>query len=142
MKLHIRLFFVSLALIVFAIVLVKILDFSPSEAVVVQSEATAYFITFVGVILSFRWFKVKATAVEPGEEVPSRNLELQKKVLYVLLGINALNALILVFSQKESVQMMVGISIIVLLISPSVFRTMQEKDVVTASKEPEGEDEA
>ena len=131
MKLHIRLFFLSLLLIVLAIVGVQMMNFSPSEALIAQSEATAYFITFVGVILSFRWFKMRATPVAQGEDVPEKNLEYQKKVLYILFGINVLNALILIFSQKESIQMMVGISLIVLLISPHIFRTMQEKEILS-----------
>ena len=136
MKLHIRLFLISLALIVVAVVVVKLIDFTPSEAVVAQSEATAYIITFVGVILSFRWFKIHATPVDVGQDIPANNLVCQKKVMYILLVINALNALVLVFSQKESVQMMLGISLIVLLISPHVFRTMQEKDTIVKECDP------
>lgn len=131
MKLHIRLFLLSLLLIIAAIVGVQMMDFSPSEVLVTQSEATAYFVTFVGVVLSFRWFKMRVTPVAQGEDVPAENLEYQKKVLYILFGINVLNALILIFSQKESIQMMVGISLIVLLISPHIFRTMQEKEILS-----------
>ena len=140
MKLHIRLFLISIFLIVLAIVGIQMINYAPSEAMVAQAEATAYFITFAGVILVFRWFKQKATPVGEGEQVPVSNVAAQKKVLYTLLGINVLNAVILMVSQKQSVQMMVGISLIVILISPHLFRTMQEKDgVVETSSEEKDE---
>lgn len=127
MKLHIRLFFISVAFVIVAILVVKSFSYEPSEALVVQSQAIAYFITLAGVILSFSWFKRKAISVDVDAEVPKENIVLQNKVLYMLCGINFINAMMLIFTQEQSVQMMAGISLMMLLIAPTVFRTMQEK---------------
>ncbi len=127
MKLHIRFFFISVAFIVVAIFVVKMFSFEPPKDLVIQSQAIAYFITLAGVILAFSWFKRKAISVDIDTEVPKENIVLQKKVLYVLCGINFVNAMMLIFNQEQSVQMMAGISLMMLLIAPTIFRTMQEK---------------
>lgn len=127
MKLHIRLFFISVAFIITAIFVVKIITYVPSEALVVQSQAIAYFITLAGVILAFSWYKRKAIPLEIDADVPQENLALQHKVLYMLCAINFINAAMLVCTQEQSVQMMAGISLMMLLVAPTVFRTMQEK---------------
>ncbi len=129
MKNHIKAFLLSVVFIIVGIVLSRVVEADLSDALVEQSKAISYFVTLAGIVTVFSWYKRKAVEVEIGElEVPTENVQLQKRVYIYLLIINFINAGMLILSTEQSIQLMAGISLIMVVVSPVVFRTMQEKD--------------
>lgn len=98
-------------------------------SLVEQSKAISYFVTLAGIVTIFSWYKRTATPVEIDvTDIPQENIDKQKKVLRYMLFINIVNAVMLALSTEKSIQFMCGISLLTVIISPFLFRTMQEKD--------------
>lgn len=143
MKNHIKAFILSAVLLVLGGILSKYITLELSLELIEQAKAISYMVTLAGVVVLFSWYKRTATPVDEGdEETPLENIAKQNRILIYLVIINLVNALMLSLSTEESIQMMAGISLLVIIISPIVFRTMQEKDTMHPSEEvkPEAED--
>lgn len=136
MKPHIKAFLLS-AIVVFAAgILSKYIELELSLPMVEQAKAISYFVTLAGVVTAFSWYKRTATPVAEGVlETPPENIEKQKRVLIFMVIINVINAGVLSLSTEQSIQLMAGISLLVVVISPIVFRTMQEKDAMPPKEE-------
>ena len=131
MKSHIKAFFISIVLVFAGGILSKYLDLKFSLAMVEQAKSISYFVTLAGIVTAFSWYKRTATSVVEGEsETPPENVVKQKRILLYLVIINFLNAAVLLLSTEESIQLMAGMSLLVVVISPIIFRTMQEKDAM------------
>lgn len=129
MKPHIKALFVCIIFVFGGAILSKIIETDFSPAMLEQAKAISYFVTLAGIVTAFSWYKRTATPVESGvTEIPEENQKLQKRVLLYMIIINFINGGVLILSTEESIQMMTGISLLVVIISPIVFRSMQEKD--------------
>ncbi len=127
MKIHFKIFLVSAALVILSGVLSGRLDLLLSEALIVQAQSISYFFTLAGVVFAFSWYNRTATPVKEGVYALEANLKKQNRILYYLLCINVINAGVLLINTTQPVQLMTAISLLVVLISPMIFRTMQEK---------------
>ena len=128
MKNNLKVFLLSAFLVTLGGVLSKYWEIELSLGMMEQVKAISYFVTLAGIVSAFSWYKRTATPVpENDENVPVENISKQNRVLIYLLVINTINAGVLLFSQVQPIQLMIGISLLVVLISPVVFRTMQEK---------------
>ena len=131
MKNHIKVFILSAILLILGGVLSTYIDLDLSVPMVEQAKAISYMVTLAGVVVLFSWYKRTATPVDEGvSDTPKENIAKQNRILVYLLAINAINAVMLSLSTEESIQMMAAISLLVVLISPIMFRTMQEKDTM------------
>lgn len=136
MKNHLKVFFVSIAFVILGALLSKQIDIHLSVELVEQAKAISYLVTLGGVVVAFSWYKRTASPVDAGvEETPKENVEKQNRVLFYMFVINLINAAVMTLSPVEPIQLMTGISLIVVIISPVVFRTMQEKDAVAPKEE-------
>lgn len=138
MKNHVKAFLASAILIILGIVLSKFIIIELSVELIEQAKAISYLVTLAGIVVAFSWYKRTATAVEERvTETPPENVIKQNRILTYMVIINLVNAVMLSLSTEQSIQMMAGISLLVVIISPIVFRTMQEKDAMPAKAEDE-----
>ncbi len=118
----------------------KQLDFTLSETLLAQAEAVSYIITLVGIVVAFGWYKRNIVSINSDEETPKQNIEKQKTVLNYLFTISVINAALIALGSGDSTQMMALIILSVILISPIIFRSMQDKDKtneITKNKDSE-----
>lgn len=143
MKNHIKAFILSAVIVLAGGILSKYIDLNLSVEMIEQAKAISYLVTLGGVVTAFSWYKRTAIPVEQGDEsVPAENVEKQNRVLIYMTIINFVNACVLSLSPVEPIQLMSGISLIVVIISPVVFRTMQEKDAVAPKEEDNNEEQS
>jgi len=136
MKNHIKAFILSAVLLLLGGILSKYITFELSVPLIEQAKAISYMVTLAGIVVLFSWYKRTATPVEAEVTVtPSENVAKQNRILLYLVIINFVNAIMLMLSPEQSIQMMASISLLVIIISPIVFRTMQEKDAMPPSQD-------
>ncbi len=129
MKYHLKIFIISLTLVTLCFVLSRNMEMVFPVALVEQAKAISYLITLVGIVVVFSWYKRTAVLVEQEASVsPPENTRKQKRVLLYLLIVNAINAGVLLFSSEQSIGLMIGISLMVVLIAPFIFKTMDETE--------------
>lgn len=127
MKLNIKIFLFSILAVALGVFLSHQLNVELSKELLAQAESISYVLTLAGIVVLFSWYNRKAIRTEDGEDELPANLAIQTKVMYYLLLINIMNAGVLICSTIQSIQLMTGISLLVVLISPAIFRTMREK---------------
>lgn len=127
MSLHIKIFLASAVLLAAGYKLFDCIDYSLATVVIEQAKATSCMFTMVGIIVLFGWYKKKVALNEVPAEVSTDNIKQQKKVLYYMLAINFLNAIVLTITIDKSTTMMALMSLMVVIISPIIFRTMHDK---------------
>lgn len=127
MQLKYKIFLLSLLAVIVGVLLSHQLNVELTESMLAQAESISYVVTLAGIVFLFNWYNRKAVRVADDEEELPGNIILQRKIMYYLLFINVMNACVLICSIKESIQLMTGISLLVVLISPAIFRTMREK---------------
>ncbi|MDA3852830.1 MAG: hypothetical protein PF444_01095 [Bacteroidales bacterium] len=136
MKKHLKAFIASAVLVVLGAILSKQITLELSLELIEQAKAISYMVTLAGIVVLFSWYKRTATPVDEGvTETPVENLAKQDRIFLFLVLINLVNAVMLMLSNEQSIQMMAGISLLIIVISPIVFRTMQEKDVMPPKDE-------
>lgn len=137
MKEHIKALLISIVLISAGVVLSKNLVTDFSAALIEQAKAVSYFVTLAGIVSAFSWYKRTATKLDFGtNEVPATDVVKQNRVLVYLVIINFINAGVIIFSTEKSILLMSSISLLVIAISPVIFRTMQEKEATPTEKSP------
>jgi len=127
MKYHFKIFLISAFVVLACAILSQVLGLESSAPVLAQAQSISYFVTLAGIVVLYGWYNRRATPVKEGEETPADNIKRQHTVLKYMLFINVVNAAVLCFSTSQPVQLMTAISLLVVLISPMIFRTMQEK---------------
>lgn len=136
MKKHVKAFIASIVLVVLGAILSKQVTLELSLELIEQAKAISYMVTLAGIVVLFSWYKRTATPVDEGvTETPVENMAKQNRIFIFLVIINLVNAVMLMLSNEQSIQMMAGISLMIIIISPIVFRTMQEKDVMPPKDE-------
>ena len=141
MKYHIKIFLISLALIVAGLFLSKSIELTLTDSLLAQAEAISYIVTLVGTVVAFSWYNRSATPTTNSTEIPIENIKKQNKVLNYLLIISVINSLIILVNNDKPSQMMALIGLMVIIISPVIFRTMQEKETNTIGENTEDKNE-
>lgn len=136
MKNHVKTFIASAVLVLLGGILSKYITLELSVELIEQAKAISYMVTLAGIVVLFSWYKRTATPVDEGvTETPAENVAKQNSIFIYMIMINLVNAAMLLFSTEQSIQMMAGISLLIIVISPIVFRTMQEKDAMPPKDE-------
>ena len=141
MKYHFKIFLISLLLIAASLFLSKLIELTLTESLLAQAEAISYIVTLVGTVVAFSWYNRNATPTTNSTEIPIENIKKQNKVLNYLLIISVINSLIILVNNDKPSQMMALIGLMVIIISPVIFRTMQEKETNTIGENTEDKNE-
>lgn len=129
MKKHIKIFLISLVIVVAALVLFSMIELELSVAMVEQAKAISYVVTLAGIVSLFSWYNRKAVLVD-ADDVESADYinQIQNRALNFMLAINIVNAFVIALASEQSIHFMTGISLMVVLVAPIIFRTMHEKE--------------
>jgi hypothetical protein len=129
MKLHNKIFIISLLALIAGAIIYETTENTLSEAVLTQARAISYFVTLAGIASTFSWYKNTVLKIDLEDANHDKIVdEKGKKVFRMMLIFNIINAIIISVASDPSIHFMAGISLLIIPMTPRIITNINEKE--------------